>query len=138
MTTVTDINDYIALKAALNTQILADDTVANIQTTLTNLASLKAGIVSGLAASTVLDSLSLATTEDKMNFITQTHLCRVSEQELNILLISWYTRLCGLIDSEATPSNVPALYTKRNQIIAILQAAMVPQVNFIAFATDNR
>ena len=135
---LSDINTYISLKATLQSQITADDTVTNIQSTLTSIAAQKVTILTNLPSSTVLDTLSLATTNDKVNFISTVQSCKVNDTTLFQMLIGWYLRVDGQLIIETNPTIIADLMTKESQIIPIIKNTLpTNQLNLIKFIIEN-
>jgi hypothetical protein len=129
---ISDINTYIALKATLQSQINSDDTVANIQTTLNSIASQKVTILTNLPLSTVLDSLSLATTNDKLNFISTVGFCKLNDTNLYQILTGWFLRIDSQLISETNPTIISDLKIKQNQIKTVVSSVLpTNQINLI-------
>lgn len=138
MTTVTDINNLLSLKSTLVSQINADDTVANIQTTLNSIASQKVTILAGQATSTVLDDGSGVTTPDRLNYIQQSGFSKYNDTELFMILISWFLRTDGQLQVATNPTIISDLMTKENQITTIIKDIVpLAQLNFIKFIASH-
>jgi DNA-binding transcriptional regulator YbjK len=137
---LSDINTYIGLKATLLSQINADDTVANIQTTFNSITSQKATILANLPSSTVLDTDASNTisTPDKINFILTVRYCRDNDTQLLSLLMNWYDKLAAELNAATDPTVIANLQAKITSQISIIKS-VIPSLftDLINFITQN-
>lgn len=124
---LSDINLYIGFKTTLLSQIANDDTVDNISSTLTSIASKNTDILGGLSSSTILDDGSGITTVDKINFISVVDFCQHSDFDLDLILMSWLNKLTNELKNATDPDIIAALTIKLAAATSIFQAIIQGQ-----------
>ena len=90
--TLTNINDYIALKATLAGQIVADASIVDITGTIDDIVALKATIASDYSTQNYLDDGEAVSTLDRMKWMMQVLYCTGNDTQLNEILQSAITK----------------------------------------------
>lgn len=121
--TMTNINDYIGLKTTLSGQILADALMADIETTITDILTLKSTIASTYAAQNYLDDGEAVSTADRIKWILQVRYAIDEDAQLNAIIQSGISKAEADLNSD-DGTGASSLRTRKEDFKTLLFSCM--------------
>lgn len=121
--TLTNINDYIALKATLVSQIAADASIVDITNTIDDIVALKATISSTYSTQNLLDDSSGTSTADRIKWIVQVLYATGNDGQLNDIIQTSITK-CDTDINADDGSNLTTLYARKASLLSLLLSTM--------------